>query len=299
MGDKDTYIHSCIHPGRLGQEISAMNLKKTSPGFTLIELLVVIAIIAILAAMLLPALAHAKLRAQGISCVNNMKQMGLGSILYAGDNQDHLPVNACLAPLYGGDSSTGKPGWVDGTFSWSGGGESPSGCAIDPFYLGVLGDKGGNPSVTLAGSIGPYVKAAKCYHCPADNYMDPTWKQLRVRSISMNDYIGTPKTGANYGIIGGYKQFEKTTDFDAQLSASDCFQFLDENPKSLNDGWFDYVVTGTAVNDYPAVNHGKQTAFSFADGRAQLHKWTDKFLMPTPAGTGADTMWLAQHGTHN
>src|SRR5579862_5840511 len=100
---------------------SGYSSKRKASGFTLIELLVVIAIIAILAAMLLPALAQAKLRAQGASCINNMKQMGLGGILYAGDNQDHLPVNACLAPQYGGDSTTRQPGWVDGTFSWFGG----------------------------------------------------------------------------------------------------------------------------------------------------------------------------------
>src|SRR5579862_4875547 len=93
--------------------------KEKRHGFTLIELLVVIAIIAILAAMLLPALANAKLRSQGISCVNNMKQLQFASLLYAGDNSDYLPKNSAV--MLAGDSTTGNPNWVDGTFSWPGG----------------------------------------------------------------------------------------------------------------------------------------------------------------------------------
>ena len=74
--------------------------------------------------------------------------------------------------------------------------------------------------------------------------------------------------------------------------------YLDENPASINDGWFLLIADGSGINDRPAINHGNLSSFSYADGHTQLHKWQDKFLSYGSSGKGIDTVWLAEHGTY-
>ena len=268
--------------------------EENGDGFTLIDLLVVIAIIAILAALLLPALAGAKKKAQGIACLSNMKQLQLAAILYGNGNDDYLPANVTLRA--GGDTASGKPNWVDGVFASPGIPENPLGCSTNPFYLGVQGKTGGNPTVTLIGSIGPLCNEAGAYHCPGDTYIVPAYNARHARSCSANCQVD----GAGVGSPGLGHVFKKTSDFGGPLSASDCFVYLDENPQSINDGWFLYRRDGPppTPNDRPAVNHGNSSSFSFADGHCDLQLWHDTFLSLNSTGGGVDTQWLADHGTY-
>ena len=276
--------------------------------FTLIELLVVIAIIAILAAMLLPALAKAKSRAQGIGCINNMKQLDLAWLMYAGDFSDRLPLNPGGSP----SDNVGVPGgicdaWVAG---WEEYAPSSTPDNTNTFLLV-------SPTLQQYGSIGYYLKAPGVYHCPGDKSADPRYGP-RARSISMNSLVGYTDAGSfnEDSLTGGYERFVKSTDF-KKLSPVNAFVFLDERASSIDDGWFyidpsNYSPNGTSspltLRNLPAVYHNQCSSFSFADGHAEIHKWmsasfsnlsgnTQETQYSQGASGYVDTYWLISHAT--
>lgn len=250
-------------------------------GFTLIELLVVIAIIAILAAMLLPALAKAKQKAQGIMCLNNTKQLALAWLTYSHDNNDRCVYNK-------GTTGTDLNNWVGNVMSW---GSDPA-----------------NTNVTLLteAKLGPYMaKSIGSYKCPAD--VVPSAVGPRTRSISMNAFVGNK--GDGQAINSSWAQFLKTT---AILKPTDIYVFLDEHPDSINDGWFVFCTAGDpaerdAWSDLPASYHNGACGFSFADGHSQIKKWfvasTKRGVhapggFPVPVGSDkTDITWVAERTT--
>ena len=222
-------------------------------GFTLIELLVVIAIIAILAAMLLPALSAAKRKAQGIGCVNNTKQLTLAWIMYQQDWQDRLmPIGSAI------NSGLNSMDWT---------------AASEVTSTNVTGLIGGSPNPPPL--MAAYVKSPGSYKCPADNYQSPNYPGARTRSVSMNGALtGKPTFKNQNGRV--YFTANKGNDLGTPGPVN-VFVFLDEHADSINDLQFmvdpGYAPNGEHWRDFPASYHNGAGSFSFADGHSEIHRW--------------------------
>ena len=277
-----------IHDGRYHTPASRRQ------GFTLIELLVVIAIIAILAGLLLPALSKAKIKAQAVECMNNQRQVALAWKLYVDDNQGNVPPNA-------DESNQNLSSWCDGWLKWT-----PN--TTDNTNWGKI----------VSSYCGPYIgNQSKIFKCPADHWMCQINGTLmpRVRSISMNGYIGqeadeiSPQGGCNTtdwgGAGAGYQAYEKENQV-VRPSPDMLWLTVDEHADSINDGFFMFSMTRPGFDDGPAAYHNGSCSFSFVDGHSEIHRWQQLQYWPpvtqntwnnsiTEPSSGPDVQWMVQH----
>jgi type II secretory pathway pseudopilin PulG len=294
---------------------------RTQFGFTLIELGVVIAMIALLAALLLPALARAGVQDQAVQCMNNCTQLIKAWTMYSSDNKDRCVNNYGITQTEYDEQRGLYNTWCLDVMDWT---SNPQNT---------------NTSLLLKALLGPYMgTSASAFKCPADNYLSSAQISAgfseRVRSYSMNDFVGLfsdcpdcgdggPGTGVDY-TFQSKNEFNTSWPQYLTLAAipqpATIYIFVDEHPDSINDGYFS---TGTQTppddltpqwsgSDTPASYHNGAGGFAFSDGHSEIHQWLNPKTItpinpaafgngPTPPGPGGangsfvDRAWLCAH----
>lgn len=249
-------------------------LRRRGAGFTLIELLVVIAIIAILASMLLPALSRAKIKAQQVTDLNNLKQMGLAWMMYASDNRERLVLN----------DTTDTNSWIDGT-------------------AGSLKTAEGSTNVTAIkqGKLYPYNPNVGIYKCPGatlgtkiSNY------QKLARNYSMEGRMGS--TGLEYSPLYNKVGAYHTITSISSPSPAMALVFIDESVNTIDDGVFaTQAPPSTDYQNAPTARHLNAAVFSYADGHVEAKKWRglakeqELDVRASDANLLSDLRWIQQH----
>lgn len=259
--------------------------------FTLIELLVVIAIIAILAALLLPALARAKTQSQGSKCMSNLKQLATAWAMYNGDFRGRFVPNGGEATQPSSPTDQSYPQWCPGRQ------DKQAQC-------GTAG-----LAWIQAGLLFPYVSQTAVYLCPADNSTYPfSGGTPRVRSVSMNAWLNplAPWVGPNTTQL---RTYSKESDLTVPGPVN-TWLLLDENPYSINDGYAVEDPLDPEWVDCPATYHDNACGMCFTDTHAQIKQWKDRTVLnatqnqqwtngtlPTPINYTNDLYWIQRRST--
>jgi len=264
--------------------VSQKNLRP-SRAFTLIELLVVIAIIAILAAMLLPALGKAKLKANGIQCMNNHRQLAMAWRMYIEDSHDELPY-ATVDPNAPTAGKFRPFSWVNGVLDFDPANTSNWDAERD----------------IKKSPLWPYCgNSVGIWKCPADlSAVTPSTGPFagatvpRIRSMAMSIYVGGWKISdaraSDAGAStpqGGWRVYSKFSDMVSPGPAM-TWVLMDEREDRINYGNAFTDMTGYPANsaswrfhyDFPGSYHHRAGGFSFADGHAEIKKWRDDRTVP-------------------
>lgn len=262
----------------LHQTSDSCKRRRHGRAFTLIELLTVIAVIAILAGLLLPSLARARSKARQVQCGSNLRQVSLAFHLYADDHLDRVPPNRD-----GEDIPLGET-WVQG-------------------WLGLPGPDCTNVSFLKQSLLGQYLSDVSLWRCPSTGpvKLGPT-PQIRVRTVSINGFIGTPVASPSAST------YRKRSDF-LRPGPSELLTVMEERVDTINDGsfamqWdFDSRHPGSwMLRDKPALHHSSGANLSFGDGHIEIKHWRDQATLSrerddaiTPGSR--DVLWMQEHAT--
>jgi prepilin-type processing-associated H-X9-DG protein len=268
-----------------------MSSSRPTRGFTLVELLTLLALAAFAVMLLIPALAHTQPNSLSVRCLNNLRQLGAAWRMYADDNSGRLVWNRGGTDVTKGDWVGGS--WLDFT------------SLSDNTNTGPLIDHAKYPSGAW---LGPYVKSAAVFKCPADHSTVTIAGQKwpRVRSVSMNNWVGEASPSF---VTPSQFQFYRKIDAIGKPAPAGLWIILDEREESINDGlFFTNPDTAWSLIDYPAAYHDQGAGFVFADGHSEIHRWVDRRTAPVlipgqlpPFNTifpgDVDITWLQQHAT--